>query len=390
MAKYKIYGEKRNMIPMFAPVYDVDNCIKEIRECLEKGWLGQGYKTIEFEEQWKQYTGLPNAHLLCTATAGLNLAVKIFKQKYGWKNDDEIISTPLTFVATNNAVLINNMKICFADVDETLSLDPEDVRRKINNKTKAVIFVGIGGNIGNYYEIAEICKEHGLLLILDAAHMAGTRFNGKIPGYEADAVIYSFHVTKNLSLADAGMLCFKEFENDSAARKLSWNGIDITASPAGYEKHYKWKQNITQVADAYNGNSIMASIAIAQLPLLDKENEYRRKVALWYEKYLSGIDGIRFVSIPRECESSQWLYQIIVSNYRDELMEYLQSHDIGCALHYLDNTEYPMYAEQSGICKKAKYLSDHIISLPCHLRITEENVMYIAETIKQFIEENIE
>ena len=373
------------MIQMFSPVYDVDNCIKEIRDCLEKGWLGQGYKTTEFEEQWKCYTGLPNAHLLCTATAGLNLAVRIFKQQLGWKDDDEIISTPLTFVATNNAVLINNMKVRFADVNNTLCLDPEDVKKKINNKTKAVIFVGIGGNIGDYYEIVDICKQHDLILILDAAHMAGTRVNGVIPGSEADAVVYSFHVTKNLSLADAGMLCFKNSEYDSIVRKISWNGIDTTTSPARFEKHYKWKMNITQVADAYNGNSIMAAIAIAQLPLLDRENQYRRKVASWYKRELREIEGIEFVSVPQKCVSSQWLYQIIVKEKRDDLMEYLQSNGIGCALHYLDNTEYPMYEEQKGKCLKAHYYSEHLVSLPCHLKIKEEDVRYIVAKIKDYL-----
>lgn len=372
------------MIPMFSPIYHVDKCIEEIRICLEKGWAGQGFKTIEFEEMWKEYTGFENAHLVITATAGLNLSVRILKEENGWSDDDEIISTPITFVATNNAILENNMKVVFADIDETLCLSPEDVRKKISPRTKAIIFVGLGGNIGRYDEIVEICREYNLKLILDAAHMAGTRVDEQIPGKEADVVIYSFHVTKNLTTADGGMVCFREKKYDSLLRRLAWNGIDTTSSPKHYKKHYKWKQNITSVADAYNGNSIMAAIGIAQLPFLDEENKYRRKVAEWYMNELDGSPHISFVSVPENCESSRWLFQILVDEKRDELMEYLQANEIGCALHYLDNTEYPMYEEQHGRCEFATYASEHIVSLPCHLNITKEDVRQVVKAINDF------
>jgi dTDP-4-amino-4,6-dideoxygalactose transaminase len=372
------------MIQMFAPDYHIDECLDQIRQCLERGWAGQGFKTLEFEEAWKKYTGLPYAHFVITATAGLNMSVELLKDKYGWKEQDEIISTPLTFVATNNAILRNHMKVVFADVDDTLCLEQTDVERKITDRTRAVIYVGLGGNIGNYYSIVEICRKHNLKLILDAAHMAGTKVEGIIPGKEADVVVYSFHVTKNLTTADGGMVCFQDAELDDKLRKLAWNGIDTTMSPAKYDRHYKWKQNITKVADANNGNSIMAAIGIAQMPYLDKENEKRRAVAGWYDEALQGIQEVKFVRIPDNCESARWLYQVIVDHSRDELMEYLQSKKIGCALHYLDNTEYPMYGKQNGICKNATYYSDHIVSLPCHTKITKEDVRTIASEIKLF------
>lgn len=128
------------MIPMFAPVYHVDECLDQIKQCLETGWAGQGYKTIEFEEAWKKYTGFENAHLVITGTAGLNLTIEILKDENGWNNDDEIISTPLTFVATNNSILKSNMKVVFADVDETLCLDPISVEKKITEKNPSDYF----------------------------------------------------------------------------------------------------------------------------------------------------------------------------------------------------------------------------------------------------------
>lgn len=373
------------MIQTFLPVYDVEACLSQIRECLEKGWTGTGFKTIEFEEKWKEYTGLPNAHFLCNATAGLNMAVRILKEQNGWEHDSEIISTPITFVATNNAVLVNDLNIVFADVDNTLCLDPNDVERKITDKTKAVIFVGIGGNIGHYDEIVELCKKHDLKLILDAAHMSGTRYKGKIPGKEADVVVYSYHVTKPLSTADSGMICFREKKYDEIVRKLSWNGMDKSSSPAKYDRHYRWKINVPCVADAYNGNSIMAAIALAQLPHLDDENAYRRQLAAWYKEALSDCDEVIMVEEPEQCESSHWLFQVLAED-RDGLMEYMQEHGISCALHYLDNTEYPMYAHLHGTCPRAEYISEHAITLPLHMRLEQNDVAYICDTLKSYFQ----
>ena len=147
------------------------------------------------------------------------------------------------------------------------------------------MFVGMGGNTGNYKEIVEICKENGLALILDAAHMAGTRLNGEIPGKEAEAVIYSFQAVKNLPTADSGMLCFRDGDLDAIARKKGWLGINkdtyTRTSDAG---NYKWRYEVDYVGDKAHGNSVMAAIGLAQLKFLDRDNAYRRQIATWYRE----------------------------------------------------------------------------------------------------------
>lgn len=372
-------------IQMFEPVYDVDACLSGVRDCLEKGWTGQGYKTVEFEEMWKKYTGLQNAHFLTTATAGLNLAVETMKEEYGWADGDEVISTPLTFVATNNCILFSKLNPVFADVDDTLCLDPNDVERKITKKTRAVVFVGMGGNAGHYEEIVSLCQEHGLRLILDAAHMAGTRLNGRMMGWDADAVVYSFHVTKNLSLAEGGMLCFREETLDGVVRKKSFNGIDKSHAPMSGEKHNKWDYDVRYLADAYNGNSIVAAIGIAQLPHLDEENARRREVARRYDEAFSMYPNeITLVNIPDNCVSARWLYQIIV-DHRDEMLSYMLKNGIGCGIHYPDNTLYWMYASQHGKCAKATCYSDRLLTLPLHLKLSDEEIDMVIEAVRRFV-----
>src|SRR5207245_2363158 len=154
-------------IQLFVPTFRVEETLAEIRECLEKGWTGLGFKTVAFEDAWKSYTGLPYAHFLNSATAGLHLAVRLLKEKYGWQEGDEIISTPLTFVSTNHALLYEGLCPVFADVDEYLCLDPISVATRITPRTRAVLFVGMGGNTGQLDDIVRLCRERGLRLILD-------------------------------------------------------------------------------------------------------------------------------------------------------------------------------------------------------------------------------
>ena len=193
-------------IQLFVPTFRVDECLAQVRECLEKGWTGLGYKTNEFERAWTEYAGLPHAHFLNSATAGLHLAVRLLKERHGWKDGDEIISTPLTFVSSNHAILYERMRPVFADVDQYLCLDPESIAERITSRTKAVIFVGLGGNAGQLDAVVKLCRERGLKLILDAAHMSGTRLRGRHVGAEGDVSVFSFHAVKNLPTADSGMM----------------------------------------------------------------------------------------------------------------------------------------------------------------------------------------
>ena len=161
-------------INLFVPKFRKEEVLSEISECLDKGWTGLGFKTVEIEDKWKLYTGLSNAHFINSNTSGLHLAVKILKDTNKWSDDDEIITTPLTFVSSNHAIMYENLKPIFADVDEFLCLSPESIESMITKKTKAVLYVGIGGNTGRLNDVYQLCKKYKLKLILDAAHMAGT------------------------------------------------------------------------------------------------------------------------------------------------------------------------------------------------------------------------
>ena len=380
------YGGIILSIQVLKPKYHVDKCLDQIRECLEVGWTGMGFKTVEFEEAWCKYTGHKHSHYLNSATAGLNLAVEILKKENHWADDDEVITTPITFVSTNHAILLGNMKPCFADVDEYLCLDPVDVEKKITERTRAVMFVGYGGRIGRLAEILEICKRHKLKLILDAAHMAGTRVNGITPGvWEGiDVAVYSYQAVKNLPTADSGMICFQHKEYDAICRKMTWLGINKdTYARSGSEGNYKWKYDVEYVGYKDHGNSIMAAIGLAELPYLDEGNAYRRMLSEIYDVELSRIPKIEIIGAPHKEECSFHIYEIALEN-RDGLMDFLALNDVYCGVHYRDNIEYSMFSYAEGTCPNARRMSNNIVTLPLHLWLSEEDVRHICVLIKEY------
>lgn len=371
-------------IQLFVPNFRIDECLAQIRECLEKGWTGLGFKTVEMEEAWKRYTGFEHAHFLSSNTVGLHLAFELFKTKYGWADDDEVITTPLTFISTNHAILYARLKPVFADVDEYLCLDPKSVEERITAKTKALVFVGIGGNSGRYAEIVKLCQKYGIKLILDAAHMAGTRFNGEHVGHDADVVVYSFQAVKNLPTADSGMICYKEREDDERVRKMTWLGINKdTYARTAAQGAYKWMYDVEEVGYKYHGNSIMAGIGLVSLKYLDQDNSYRRQLASWYRANLAGKEHVDIVPVAPGCESSTHLLQLRVQN-RDSLMLALNESQVYPGVHYRDNTEYRMYAYAQGTCPSAAKASQEIISLPMHLGLTKADVDQVCELIVRY------
>jgi len=371
-------------IQLFVPKFRIEECLAEIRECLEKGWTGMGFKTVAFEEDWKKYTGLPSAHFLNSNTVGLHLAVEVYKRKLGWVDGDEIICTPLTFVSSNHAVMYAKLKPVFADVDASLCLDPADVLKKITPKTRAVMFVGLGGNVGNYAEVLKICREKNIVMILDAAHMSGTRTNGKHVGHDADVTVFSYQAVKNLPTADSGMICFSDAKDDELARKLTWLGINKdTFSRTAAQGAYKWMYDVEDVGFKYHGNSIMAAIAIVQLKYLDIDNAYRRQIAAWYREGFANAPHVGTVAIAEGCESATHLFQVRVKN-REAVMMALNQHEVFPGVHYRDNTEYRMFAYGKGTCPHAHQASNEIISLPLHMNLTRHDVMLVAQLVAQY------
>lgn len=374
-------------IHLFVPTFRTDEVLAEIRDCLEKGWTGLGYKTVAFEEAWCAYSGLARAHFLSSATAGLHLAWRLLRQAGGWAEGDEVITCPLTFVSTNHALLYEGLAPVFADVDEHLCLDPRSVAARIGPRTRAVCFVGLGGNVGRWAAVRDLCRERGLALVLDAAHMAGTWLETpegrRHAGWDADVAVFSFQAVKNLPTADSGMICCADPALDAEARKLSWMGItkDTYTRTLGAGS-YRWLYDVEQVGWKYNGNSIMAAMGLVGLRYLEADNDRRREICAGYDAELAGCAGVERVAMAAGAVPSRHLYQVLVDR-RDEVMVGLNERGIFPGVHYRDNTFYRMYGNGETACPAARRASERLISLPLHLRLTRQDVARVGAALRE-------
>lgn len=381
-------------IHLFVPTFRIDEVLAEIRECLEKGWTGLGFKTVSFEDAWREYSGLPHAHFLSSASAGLHLAFRLLRERDGWQPGDEVITTPLTFVSTNHAMLYEDLTPVFADVDETLCLDPASVAERITPRTRAVCFVGLGGNPGHYEAVRDLCRERGLRLVLDAAHMAGTWIDTpegrRHAGWDADVTVFSYQAVKNLPTADSGMICFAAADAaglDAEVRKWTWMGINKdTYTRTLSAGTYKWYYDVEHVGFKYHGNSIMAAMGLVGLRYLESDNDHRRRLCAAYDEALAGLTGIERVPMTPGCKPSRHLYQIQVDR-RDDVMVALNSRGVYPGVHYRANTVYRMYAAGEGTCPRAHRASERLISLPLHLRMDQPEVEHVARALRESLSE---
>jgi dTDP-4-amino-4,6-dideoxygalactose transaminase len=360
------------------PVYRTQEVMEMIQGSLESGWTGYGARCEQFEEMWCKYADVENALFVNSATAGLHLALECLKD-----GRSEVVTTAITFVSTNHAILYAGLTPVFADVDKTLNIDPVSVELAINERTLAVMFVGVGGNPANYGIIREICDRRGVYLVMDGAHMAGTYvprvFDGVIVagsqiGWDADVSVYSFQAVKNLPTADSGMVCFREKQWHDRAKKMAWMGIDRStfSRSAGA---YKWGYDVPELGWKYNGNEIMACMGIVGLMHLREDNEKRRSLAECYEKSLT-----RYV-VGHEPGSSRHLMQILVDD-REKVLERLKSEGIWCGVHYVSNKRYVMYEKCEGDVSMAEWISDHVISLPLHLELEICDVQRVVKALQ--------
>ena len=223
---------------------------------------------------------------------------------------------------------------------------------------------------------------------MGAAHMSGTRVNGVFPGTwdGVDVTVYSYQAVKNLPTGDSGMICFADAQLDAECRMVSWMGINKdTYSRTSNEGTYKWNYGVDYLGYKYNGNAIMAAIALAQLPYLDEENAYRRKLAAIYDKTFEKNPKIQIVGTPYREECAYHIYELIVPD-REGLLSELAKNDIYGGVHYRDNTEFSMYRYAQGSCPRAHKVTQHLITMPLHLYLTESDVLRIAEIVNNFVQ----
>jgi perosamine synthetase len=363
-------------IPLFKTVVS-EEAIEAMNEVLRSGWLGAGPRVSLFEKKFAAYTNNRFCVCLNSCTAALHLGLKVLDLAPG----TEVISTPITFVSTNHAILYNSCKVVFADIEsETGNLDVKSVEKKISPSTGAIIIMHYGGypcDIDAFYALS---AKTGIPVIEDCAHACGAAYKGQPIGSHGNIHAFSFHAVKNLPIGDGGALILKSHEHYKRIKRLKWLGIDRDTFERTNKQAYQWEYNVNEIGFKYQMNDIHAALALAQLKCLDKNNDKRRQIAERYRQNLKNVTGVKLLDYSPDRQSSYHLFCIKVEE-RDNLVTKLKTEGVDAGVHYKRNDLYPMYEKQN--LPNAEKFWRSVISLPMHIELTDEQIDYITDVIRK-------
>ena len=402
--------EKRKIT--FSPPDITDREIAEVVDTLKSGWITTGPKTKKFEEEIAKYCEVKRAVCLNSATAAMELALRLFDIGEG----DEVITSAYTYTASASVIYHCGAKIVLADIKEgEFNVEPKEIEKLITPKTKVIIPVDIGGFPADYSEILDLVEKKkdifnpkkgtyqeklGRILVLaDAAHSFGSSYKGKKIGNVADITSFSFHAIKNLTTAEGGALTWSlpnNFDNEQIYKELMLLALHGQNKDALAKlKAGAWKYDIVMPGYKCNMTDIMASIGLVQLQRYDNEIlKKKQELVSYYEKYLSDLTDK--VELPifkdNDKESCRHLYMIRLKNQdeekRNEVIAKLGENDIATNVHFQPLpllTAYKNLGFKIEDYPNAYNQYKNEISLPFHDFLTEGDVKYICEYIKKFI-----
>ena len=374
------------MIPYGRQTIDEDD-INAVVDVLKSDYLTTGHKIAEFEQAVASYTGAKYAVAISNGTSALHAAC--FAAGIG--RGDEVITTPLTFAASANCVLYCGGTPVFADVDPyTYNIDPEDIRKKITDKTKAIIAVHLAGQPCDMDEIHSIAQEHNLIVIEDGAHALGSVYKGKKVGCLSDMTTFSFHPVKPITTGEGGMIMTDNGE--LYKRLVLFRSHGITRDESMMTRNEgPWFYQQLDLGYNYRITDIQCALGCSQMRKLDKFLKRRRELAERYNNAFIECDNIVIPYQLPDTQSGWHLYIVQVKNHdRKQVFETLRDKGIGVNVHYIPVYMHPYYQEhgyKDVHCANAEEIYSHIISLPLYPGLTDDQQDYVIDTLKQLCEE---
>lgn len=347
-----------------------------------------GPKIAELEEKLCRITGAKYAVAVSNGTAALHVACLAADIGEG----DEVITTPITFAASANCALYCGARPVFADIDEkTWNIDPQSVRERITERTKAVVAVDFTGQSAQLDELLEICREKGILLITDGAHSIGTKYKGRPVGSVADMTTFSFHPVKTVTAGEGGAVVTSD---PALYERLSlFRAHGITRNPALMEKEPDGPWYYEQVALGYNYRmtDIQAALLISQLDKLDRFVARRREIVARYNEAFRRVPQLIVQEEIPESDTARHLYIIRprperLSIGRKEFFDALDAENVRCNVHYIPVYYFPWYRKlgyRKGICPKAEKLYEEILTIPLHYNLTDQDVEDVIRAVEK-------
>ncbi len=361
-----------------APCIEEDD-INEVVDSMRKRWIGTGPKTARFEEMFAEYKKVRHAVAVNSCTAALHLAVLAV----GIRSGDEVITTPMTFCATVNAIIHAGGVPVLADCDRnTMTIDPSEIERKISPKTRAILVVHMAGRPCEMDDIMNIARRYDLAVIEDCAHAIETEYHGTPAGCFGQAGCFSFYVTKNITTGEGGMIIT---DSDSIAERvkiMALHGMTKDAwrrfSDEGY-KHYE----VIHIGFKYNMTDMQAAIGIHQIKRIEKY--WRRRQEIWkiYNDHFCDLPVFTPLDPAPDTVHAYHLYTPLIDidrlgKSRDWVIQALTNEGIGVGVHYLPVHWHPFYRKAFGWRKgdfpNADWIGERTISLPLSGCMTDEDV----------------
>lgn len=360
-----------------------DEDIAEVVDVLRGVFLTTGPRTAAVETSLAQYLGIQRVVGLTSCTAALFLGLKAL----GVGPDDEVITTPMTFIATSNAILHAGATPVFVDVEpETGNLDVEQVERAITPRTRGVLPVHLYGLMVDIKRLAELCRRRDLFLLEDAAHALEASRDGVRPGELGDAACFSFYATKNLTCGEGGAVATNRQDVAEAIRGLRTHGMSTNAAQRYTGRYQHW--DMVDLGYKANMFDIQAALLINQLPRLAGQLERRETIARRYAAAFGEIPGLDFPRVPESARSARHLFTIWVPpERRDETVWRLQEAGIGVAVNYRAVHLLTYYRERFGFERgafpHAERIGDSTITLPLYPKMSDDDVEAVIMAVRQ-------
>jgi dTDP-4-amino-4,6-dideoxygalactose transaminase len=373
------------MIPIAKPYLTTDEA-QAAYDTILTGWITQGPRVKEFEDNFEAYTGAKYAVAVSNCTTALHLSLIVA----GVTQGDEVICPSMSYVATANAIKYVGAIPVFAEVDENYNIDVDDAVRLITDKTKAILIVHQIGMPADIDAFAALCQAHNLALIEDAACAVGSSYHGTKIGSHSDLVCFSFHPRKVISTGDGGMITTSREDYYERLKLLRQHGMSVNDRVRHEAKSVIFEDHL-EVGYNYRLTDIQASVGIKQLEKLDWLVSERRKIALRYNEAFRGFD---FLRLPVEKDgyfSNYQSYSIYLEGHcpisRNELMEQLLAAGISTRRGVMTAHRVTAYLKDyAGLSLPvSEDLSDRSIILPLYIPMADADIQFVIDTFKALI-----
>jgi dTDP-4-amino-4,6-dideoxygalactose transaminase len=381
-------NNKKEDIPLFK-VFMSENAAPEVSKVLNSGYIGQGEKVEEFEDQLKDFFGRDYVVTVNAGTSGLHLALEMLKKKSGkWpgmEDGDEVLATSLTCTASNFPILANNLKIKWVDIDPTtLNMDLNDLARKITPKTKVIMLVHWGGYPNDLDKIKQIqedaLKRFGFkpAVIEDGAHSFGSEYKGKMIGSHGNLTMFSLQAIKHITSIDGGLLLSPHKELHRRTKLLRWYGIDRD----GDRKDFRCEADVEEWGYKFHMNDVCATVGIENLKHFKEIVSKHRENASFYDRELIDVPGVTLLKREDGHNSAFWIYSMLVEN-RDGFYKWMDECGISVSQVHERNDKHTCVQEFRTSLPSLDNTIGKIVSIPVGWWVTKEQRKHIVESIKK-------